>query len=1092
MTEPFSNPRRAAPHDGPAPPPPPPSGGKGPLRALLRKFPARFPGMLRAALITCGVLGVILLLGPAWVPLPGSILSLTVTICAFRYGIGGGLVSALISCLYIGLFFKMPYSTPGSLHDQISHNLLWLICLPAAGVMVGILNKRAARTARMEAEAKARLNSLDQQHKATTVLKSEMARRKQEMKEREHRYHFLANAMPQIVWTGQESGKPDFFNQSWSEYTGLSAGESLENGWHRIIHPDDLPHFLEKWQSAAGENGSFEAEFRLRRAADGADRWHAARAIPLRNSHGSVVQWVGTCMDIHDQKVFQENLEQSIAERTSALREANADLAQQIAEREDAEQAVEQILSYSVDVICTIDDNSLFTRISKSCINLWGYTRQELEGRNFYDLLHPDDVGRTERAVAVIVSGTPISDFENRFIRRDGSIVSLTWSANWSNTRKTMFCVARDISERKLVEQEIENARQAAETANRSKSEFLANMSHEIRTPLNGVMGMAGMLADTRLDREQRDYVDTIRQSGDLLLTVINDILDFSKIDAGKLTFEMLDFDLRDVVETTLEMQAEKAQSASLELIGNIHPDVFTLLRGDPGRLRQVLANLISNAIKFTERGEIVLQVTAERPSNGSILIRFEVLDTGIGISREAQARLFQPFMQADASTTRKYGGTGLGLAISHQLVNMMGGRMGVISESGQGSTFWFTANFEIQPEAPEVLHRGQLSGLHALIVDDNATNRHILRLQLGSWRMRCRQAEGGEAALEMMRAAAAANDGFDLVLLDMQMPAMDGLTLARLIKKDPVLAPARLIILSSIGSHAFAEDFKQAGIEEYLVKPVRQSSLYDCISAVMTKGPATRPVFSAEFHPSSPPPAGSRIRILIAEDNAINQKVAIRQLQKLGYTADTAGDGAEVLEALHRIPYDIIFMDCQMPVMDGYEATRRIRRDYPAPVHIIAMTANAMTGDREKCIAVGMDDYLTKPVRMTALQDTLNRWILTSGRESPVDLERLREISDGDAEATADLVAEYLVQAGGLLEKIDQAILNGQAAELGQLTHTLSGMSANCGMTALMTGLARLQEAARTRDLQGTSAVHHALTLSLERIRQFPITSRA
>ncbi|RYD35577.1 MAG: PAS domain S-box protein, partial [Verrucomicrobiaceae bacterium] len=712
------------------------------LRGTLRKLPQRLPGMVRSGVITLGVLALLRLLGPYWIPLPGSVLSLTVISCAFLYGTGGGAVSALLSCLYIGFFFKMPLGTAWSLHDRSAHNLLWMLSLPAAATLVGVLNRRAARVARA-----ARLDAVEslkrhhrlERDKATTEFKSEVARRKLEIREGEHRYHFLANAMAWIVWTGDREGKPDFFNQAWRDYTGMGTDESLEEGWSRALHPDDVAVVREKWRGAVAAGVDFEVECRVRRASDGACRWHLARAMPLRNPEGAIVQWVGTCTDSHDARTAQKELERRIAERTADLRQVNSELAQQINERLDAEQAVEQILSYTVDVICTIDDNCLFTRLSKSCQHLWGYTPRELEGRNFYDLLHPDDAAKTGQAIAAVISGKPVSDFENRFIRKDGSVVHLTWSANWSSIRKTMFCVARDISDRKVAEQEIENARQAAENANRAKSEFLANMSHEIRTPLNGVIGMAGMLSDTRLDRDQQDYVDTIRQSGDLLLTVINDILDFSKIDAGKLTFEMLDFDLRDVVETTLEMQAEKAQSAALELIGNIHPDVLTLLRGDPGRLRQVLTNLISNAIKFTEKGEVVLEVTAGRPVNGISQLRFEVRDTGIGISHEAQARLFQPFMQADASTTRRYGGTGLGLAISHQLVSMMGGRMGVVSEPGQGSCFWFTASFETRPEAPEVMFPSHLGGLHVLIVDDNATNRHILRLQLGSWRVRCR-----------------------------------------------------------------------------------------------------------------------------------------------------------------------------------------------------------------------------------------------------------------------------------------------------------------------------------------------------------------
>jgi PAS domain S-box-containing protein len=759
-------------------------------------------------------------------------------------------------------------------------------------------------------------------------------------------------------------------------------------------------------------------------------------------------------------------------------------------------QYADTLVETSPVAIVTMDFDGMVVGWNPGAERLFGYPSGEAVGHRMEDLIATPELREEVRAnIRQTIGGEWIRAIARR-ARKDGTIVDVEISSMpviVDGAKVGMIGIYHDISE-------LLRARREAEAANEAKSAFLATMSHEIRTPMNAVIGMSGLLLNTRLSEEQRDYAEVIRGSGDTLLTVINDILDFSKIEAGKLELESQPFDLRECVEGALDLVATRAAEKGVDLAYLVGDGVPAAIVGDVTRLRQVLLNLLSNAVKFTERGEVVLSVSARPPAQGSALheLTFTVRDTGIGIPADRLGRLFQSFSQVDASTTRRYGGTGLGLAISQRLTELMGGKIGVTSEVGAGSEFHFSIR-AAATEAPVQIRRDlsgvqpSLRGKRVLVVDDNATNRRIVTVHLDNWGMPSRATESPLEALEWIRAG----ERFDVAILDMHMPDMDGVALARAIRPLPAGATLPLVLFTSLGRReARAED---EGFAAYLHKPIKPSQLFDALVSVLADQPihvAARAAVRSELDPEMA--RRHPLRILLAEDNVVNQKVALRLLAQMGYRADVAANGLEAIEAVERQTYDVVLMDVQMPELDGFEASREINRRWPAArPRIVAMTANAMQGDRELCVAAGMDDYVAKPIRVEELVSALER--SPAHREATAPPAPAADPGGPAADAIGRAVFERLVATTGgpfvaelidtfgedareLLATLRRALAATDVDAFRRAAHSLKSTAESLGATGLAALARELEAGARAGSLDGAGDRLDRLTGHYER----------
>jgi PAS domain S-box-containing protein len=912
-------------------------------------------------------------------------------------------------------------------------------------------------------------------------------------------------------------------NPAMTRTLGYSAAEMVGMPVAEFTYPDEFgrrAQFLRDLIEGRIVSGEQERRFVHR---NGSVVWTLINASVQRDQSGQPLNFISLVQDITERKRTEKEFRES----------------------EDRYRVLVEVSSEAM-LLRNIEGKIVYA--NPSAVTLFHASKAEdLVGQDYLNLVHPEDREESEkRAQRSSMENQPAPMREHRLITLDGQLVYVesTGVPVKHQGQQHVLGLFHDITARKQTENELldtnlrleeatawANSMAAeAEMANGAKSEFLANMSHEIRTPMNGVIGMTGLLLDTELNEEQRRYAEIVRGSGESLLGLINDILDFSKIEAKKLDLEMLEFDLSSLLDDFAATLAVRAHEKGLELLCAADPTVPTLLRGDPGRLRQILTNLTGNAVKFTHAGEVAVRVAlveemklrntqTARKNQNDVLLRFSVRDTGIGIPAAKVGLLFDKFSQVDASTTRKFGGTGLGLAISKQLAELMGGETGVISEVGKGSEFWFTARLGTQTEGAQAKSHppANLRDVRALIVDDNATNREILTTRLTSWGLRPTGIKDGPGALQDLFRALDENDPFRIAVIDMQMPGMDGEALGRAIKADARLSDTRMVMLTALGTRGDARRFQEIGFAAYATKPIRHQELKVVLSLTLAERAGAQPtpqpiVTHHTARETLNQFAGRKARILLAEDNFTNQQVALGILKKLGLRADAVANGAEALKSLETIPYDLVLMDVQMPEMDGYEATQQIRNPQSAVTNhgipIIAMTAHAMQGDRERCLEAGMNDYVTKPIAPRALAEALDKWLpkeegeLRNARNDQRDggatdvsiVESQAPIFDKagmmarlmDDEDLARTVAEgFLEDTPRQTEALRGYLEAGETPGAERQAHAIKGASANVGGEALCAVAFEMEKAARAGDIDAAGEHMAELDAQFGRLKE-------
>ncbi|MBD3882816.1 PAS domain S-box protein [Phormidium tenue FACHB-886] len=937
------------------------------------------------------------------------------------------------------------------------------------------------------------------------------------------------NTTDALVIVLDPEGRIIRFNQRCETLTGYTFAEVRQKPfWNILLDAKDIDPVKEKFaQLREGSFPNVYENYWITRT--GARHMIAWSNTALFDDKRNIIYIIGTGIDITKRRQFEEELRK-------------------------AEENYRSIFENAIEGIFQTTPEGRFLNANSALAKLCGYNSpqeliEELTDISRQVYIDPD---RRDDLLHLIETQTRVSDLELQIYRKDGSIIWISVSVRAvhddDGNIRYYEGTAIDINDRKHIQaqeiqqreqlaqqnQALDQARKQAEQATQLKSAFLATMSHEIRTPMNAVLGMTGLLLDTDLDPRQRDFAETIRISGDNLLTLINEVLDFSKLEAGEMELEILDFNLMLCAEEITELMAVSAQTKGLELVMLIDPAVPVHFRGDFSRLRQVLTNLINNAIKFTETGDVVLRISLQAETDSIATIQFSVEDTGVGIAPEAQQKLFQPFSQVDASTTRRFGGTGLGLAICKEIVELMGSTIALESIEGKGSRFYFSLTLEKQPPENRLLNRGtgstaianltpaSLAGLRLLVVDANANNRQMICGQALAWGMQVDEATDGQAALARLRESAYNAVPYDIAILDKQLQDMKGEQLVQAIKADQALSQTHLVMLTALSQYS-PKQVQYPGCSAHLLKPVRQFRLLDCLMSVMNPDLLALPEVEVpscrNLARASKTVAGSSahtLKILLVEDSVINQKVAINQLKSLGYTADVVANGQEVLDLLTRINYDLILMDCQMPIMDGYTATqmiRRLQKEDEQPV-IIAMTANVMKEDQERCMQVGMDDYLSKPVQKSALAEKLLHWspiiaarsvqfhlpvaeekeshstainspmIDTSAAENLLDWGYLRQVSGGNLEFVTELLQTLIDSLPEHLTNVGLKILQEDYLAVEQEAHYIKGSSASLGAVRLSGLAAELERQASQRNLTTAESLLAALKTNFADLR--------